>query len=149
MADACHLVMGPGFTECLKPLVFFLSFERSTGLQVPKNFFPIWIQHLQMLLHPAHYLVDKLDNRKALLCGPITIADPGGPWGPTTPPCPQDFFKIMQFSGNFKGKPLFWTHFGLKPPLEVKTQLGPPDQNPGSAPVLVTPIAGIQDNTQP
>ncbi len=35
----------------------------------------------------------------------LSLADPGrGPWGPG-PPCPQDFFKIMQFSGNFKGKP--------------------------------------------
>ena len=30
--------------------------------------------------------------------------DPGGGPGCPGPPCPQDFFKIMQFSGNFKGK---------------------------------------------
>ncbi len=44
------------------------------------------------------------------------VADPGGSGGPG-PPCPQDFFKIMQFSGNSKGKPLFWANFGLSPPL--------------------------------
>ena len=38
------------------------------------------------------------------------------------PLCPQDFFKFMQFSGNFKGKPLilskFWVHSKLHwPPL--------------------------------
>ena len=55
------------------------------------------------------------------------------------PPCPQEFFKIMQFSSNFKGKPLFWTNFGLRAPLGVKTLLGlPPDQNPGSAPSHVS-----------
>ncbi len=32
------------------------------------------------------------------------------------PPCPQDLFKIMQFPGNFKGKPLFSAHFGLEGP---------------------------------
>ncbi len=40
--------------------------------------------------------------------------DPGGP------PCPQDFFKIMQFSGNFKetAPPPFWANFGpVKTPL--------------------------------
>ena len=30
----------------------------------------------------------------------------GGPWGPGLP-CPQDLFKIMQFSGNFREKPIF------------------------------------------
>ena len=40
-------------------------------------------------------------------------------------PCPQDFFKIMQFSGTFRGKPLFWANFGLRPPLWVKIPLVP------------------------
>ena len=43
------------------------------------------------------------------------LADPGGtlePW----PPCPQYFFKIMQFSGNFKGNPLFLQILGSGPP---------------------------------
>ncbi len=41
----------------------------------------------------------------------------------------------MQFSGNFKEKtPHFEQIFGSGLPLGVKTPLGPPDQNPGSAP---------------
>ena len=50
----------------------------------------------------------------------------GGPWGSGPPPSllPR-FFKIMQFSGNFKGNP--------KAPLS-KFRWAPPDQNPGSAP---------------
>ena len=44
------------------------------------------------------------------------------------PPCPQDFFKIMQFSGNFKGKsPIFSKFWAQGPPLGVKTPLGLPD----------------------
>ena len=58
-----------------------------------------------------------------------------GPGGPS-PLCPQEFFKIMQFSGNFKGKPLnlskFWTQ---GPPCPWgQDSAGPPDQNPESAP---------------
>ena len=46
----------------------------------------------------------------------------GEPWRLGLPtPCPQDFFKIMQFSGNFKGKTLFRANFGLG----VKTPLAP------------------------
>ncbi len=45
----------------------------------------------------------------------------GGP----VPPCPQDFFKIMQFSCMLREKPLFWANFGLRAPiLGVKTPLG-------------------------
>ncbi len=56
--------------------------------------------------------------------------------GPGLPPCLQDFFKIMQFSDNFKGRTLYWANFGLRAaPLGVKTPLGLPDQNPGFAPV--------------
>ncbi len=46
--------------------------------------------------------------------------------------CPQDFFKIMQFSAILREKPLFWANFGLSSP-GVKTPL-PPDLDPGSAP---------------
>ena len=35
---------------------------------------------------------------------------------PARPSCPQDFFEIMQFSINFKGKTLFWANFGLRAP---------------------------------
>ncbi len=63
------------------------------------------------------------------------VADPGGPGGPG-PLCPKDFFKIMQFSGNFRGKTLILSKLWAQGPLGVKTLLGPPDQNPGSAPGL-------------
>ena len=39
------------------------------------------------------------------------------PTPPKTKVLDQDFFKIMQFSGNFKGKHLFWANFGLRAPL--------------------------------
>ncbi len=49
------------------------------------------------------------------------------------PPCPQDFFKIMQFLANFFWEnPILEQNLGSGPP-GVNTQL-PPDQNPGSAP---------------
>ncbi len=44
----------------------------------------------------------------------------------------QDFFKIMQFSGNFKGKtPILSKFWAQGPPLGSKLRW-PPDQNPGS-----------------
>ncbi len=46
------------------------------------------------------------------------VADTGG-LGPG-PPCPHDFFKIMQFWRNFRGKPLFWQIAGSGPPLGAK-----------------------------
>ncbi len=54
------------------------------------------------------------------------------------PPCPQEKLKIMQLSGNCKRKPLyilskFWAQ-GPPPPWG-QNSTGPPDQNPGSAPV--------------
>ncbi len=67
----------------------------------------------------------------------IKQVDPGG-LGARVPPCTQDFFKIMQFSGNFKWETLFWAIFGLRAPLGVKTPLDPPDQNPGSEPAETT-----------
>ena len=68
-----------------------------------------------------------------------TVADPGGPGGPG-PLAPKVFFKIMQFSGNFKGKkPYFEQILGSGPPPGVKTLL-PPHQNPGSAPGTSTLI---------
>ncbi len=62
--------------------------------------------------YPHQYLQEHKHNPEndfLLLCflTPLThqvttVADPGGaPLGPG-PPCLQDFFKIMQFSGNFK-----------------------------------------------
>ncbi len=40
------------------------------------------------------------------------------------PPCPQDFFKIMQFSGNFKGRPPILSTFWAQGPPRVQTPLG-------------------------
>ena len=42
-----------------------------------------------------------------------------GPWRPS-PPWPQICFQIMQFSGNFKGNPLFWANFRLRAQLGSK-----------------------------
>ena len=50
------------------------------------------------------------------------------------PPCPQDFCRIMQFSGSFKGKNPILSKFWAQPPPGVKTWLGLQDQNPGFAP---------------
>ncbi len=67
--------------------------------------------------------------------------------------CTQDFFKIMQFSGNFKGKPLFWANFGVRASLWGQNSAGTPlDQNPGSAPdifavVVIVLIVVIVDST--
>ncbi len=59
-------------------------------------------------------------------------SDPGGPWGRPLP-CPHEFFKIMQFSGFCKGKPLFLSNFWAQGPLWGQNSAGPPDQNPRSA----------------
>ena len=56
-----------------------------------------------------------------------------GPWGPG-PPAPKIFFKSCNFQAILREKPLSWANFRLRAPLGVKTLLGPPDQNPGSAP---------------
>ncbi len=49
----------------------------------------------------------------------VTLEDSGGPWGPG-PPCPQDFFKIMQFSEDFKGKTPILSKFQALAPLGSK-----------------------------
>ena len=48
---------------------------------------------------------------------------------------PKIFFKIMQFSGNFRGNPYILSTFGLRtpPPHWGQNSAGPPDQNPGCA----------------
>ncbi len=63
-----------------------------------------------MTLFAEHWLI---------LIALLTLQKAGGSYssgsrGPG-PPCPEDFFKIMQFSGNFEGKNLFWANFGLRP----------------------------------
>ncbi len=61
------------------------------------------------------------------------VADPGDPWG-SGPPCPQDFFKSCSFQAILRENPYFEQIWAQGPPLGVKTLLGLPDQNPGSAP---------------
>ena len=53
----------------------------------------------------------------------------------TSPSCPPDFLKIMQFSGNLR-KPLILSEqmLGSRPPWG-QNSAGPLDQNPGSASV--------------
>ncbi len=64
------------------------------------------------------------------------------------PPCPQDLFLIMQFSG-FKGKtPRYFEQIlGSAPsPLRVKTPRCAPDQNPGSCCFLFFARSGSSGN---
>ena len=70
------------------------------------------------------------------------LADPGGPGG-RAPPCPQDFFKIMHFAGNFKGKPLFKPLLGLRAVSGVKTPLDSPWPK-----ILDLPLTAFQNLTQ-
>ena len=51
-----------------------------------------------------------------------------GGWAPL--PCPQDLFKMMQFLGSFKRKPILSKFWAQGPPWGQN----PPDQNLGSAP---------------
>ena len=69
---------------------------------------------------------------------------PGGP-GPS---CPQDLFKIMQFSGNcLEKKPLYFEQVLGSGPISLrsKTLLSPPDQNPGSVPGNVLVAVFVED----
>ncbi len=53
-------------------------------------------------------------------------------------PCPQEFFKIKQFSRNFNGKtPILSNFWAQGPPLGLKLHW-PPHQNPGSVPRSTT-----------
>ncbi len=56
----------------------------------------------------------------------LSLADPGGPG----PPCPQDFFKIMQFSSNFKGRPTILSKFWAQPPTPRGQNSAAPGKNP-------------------
>ena len=49
-----------------------------------------------------------------------------GAMGVRGPPCPPRFFLIMRFSGNFKGKTLFWANFELRAPPWGQNSVGPP-----------------------
>ena len=73
-----------------------------------------------------------------------------GSRGGRTPCPPPRFLQNVQFSGNFKGKtPILSKFWAQGPPLGVKIPLGPPDQNPGSAPerresgLIAIPATGL------
>ncbi len=55
-----------------------------------------------------------------------------GAGGPALPPAPKISSKSCSVQAILRENPLFWANFA--PPFGVKTPLGPPDQNPGSAP---------------
>ena len=63
----------------------------------------------------------------------VSSGSRGGPGG-LGPLAPQDFCKIMQFSGNFQGRTNILSKVWAQGPSGVKTPLGPPDQNPGFTP---------------
>ncbi len=75
--------------------------------------------------HPSPECEVKYGNNiLRLVEHPWSLADPGG-LGARPPLPPRFFFKIMQFSGNCKGKPPILSKFWAQPP---------PHQNPGSGP---------------
>ncbi len=74
-------------------------------------------------------------GRTCLHCVSEAVVDPGGGSGGLAPPCPQDFFKIMQCSGNFKEKNPILGNFLLRAvPPYGQNSTRPPYQSPGSAP---------------
>ena len=56
----------------------------------------------------------------------------GTPPSPTNPEPGDRFCKSCSFQVILRENPIFWANFGLSP-APVKTLLGPPGQNPGSA----------------
>ncbi len=123
--------LGPKFTGCREEarLPIPTIFENKAGML--KNREGRLDQGLQHPSQPA------LSSVETTFCGSISSCGSRGPGG-LSPPCPQDFFKIIQFSGNFKEKkPYFEQMLGSGPPLGSKLRWGAPDQNPGSAPDII------------
>ncbi len=72
------------------------------------------------------------DSPRGVILWGGPLSDPGGAPAPLAPKISK---KIMQFSGNFKGKnPFFEQILGSGPPLGSKLCWAPADQNPGSTP---------------
>ncbi len=126
------------------PIVYTLCGNQEK-LRVTRQFWSCLTRDLKLLPSPASTAVfdeqrgqEILQWRQSVLsqrhCGPRALAGPGGTLPARTPLTSRFFSKALQFSGNFEENPLFWANFGLRAPLGVKTLLGPPDQNPGSAP---------------
>ncbi len=83
---------------------------------------------------PCHIRISVYELLSHVTCRMLSSS---GSRGARPPPCPQDFFEIMQFSGNFKGKtPIFEQILGSAPPFRSKLRWALPDHNPGSAPVV-------------
>ncbi len=60
-------------------------------------------------------------SSRAHLIEMTPVVDPGG----AAPPFPQDFFQIMQFSCNFKGKTPIFSKFWAQGPLGSKFHWAP------------------------
>ncbi len=70
--------------------------------------------HPQVSVASGLHLSDTSKDSAALIVWPL--AHPGGP---------REFFKIIQFSGNFRENPHFEQMLGSGPPSRVKTLLAP------------------------
>ncbi len=75
--------------------------------------------HTQVLIHtPRH-------QGSQSLCRKLHSRGSRGPGAP----CPQDFFKIMQFSGKFKGKTPILSKFWVQGPPWGLNSAGPPPKS--------------------
>ncbi len=71
-------------------------------------------------------------------CRRVCSSRSRGPWGPGAPLAPRISLNHAVFRQFWGKNPCLEQILGSGSPLEVKTPLGPPDQNPGSAPGLET-----------
>ncbi len=94
--------------KCFGLICRMLRFRPSHSCVNSRSIFPILKAHCHQV--PAVYQP---------LSAPV--ADPGG----LGPPCHQDFFKIMQFSGNFKGKTPILSKFWAQGPPWGQNSTGP------------------------
>ncbi len=119
-----HFILYPLFTKGV--FVVWVGGEGSS-----------WAQGFSWPIFTSNFRVGKNLVVGSDLTPAAAVADPGALGA--QPPCPQEFFKIMQFFRQFyKGKPpilsKFWAQ--VHPPWG-QISAGPPDQNPGSAPELL------------
>ncbi len=137
--ESCCTRCGQGFSSCPSSSCSFVFLEgagwKISGLYLrsvgPEEGFQSW-----------------QSERKPIFLVPVVLWGPGGvkdfrprstsrsrgalaALAPLSPRCFQNHAVFRQFGA----------HFGLRPPLGVKTLLAPPDQNPGSAPVISTVLA--------
>ena len=95
--------------------VLFVSFwqDPPSGQPSGKNVDPDLLPHGHQLLFSSIHC-----SRFSPRC---TVADPGAPGSS----CPQDFLKIMQFSGNSKKKNPILSKFWAQGPPPPKNSAGP------------------------